>query len=53
MTNNNTKNNGSKNNNYNNEQQSTNIKKPLPSGTITTIRSSMFELGSTNNLKNN
>lgn len=32
----------------NNTQQSNNsVKRPLPSGTVTTIRSSIFELGST------
>ena len=35
----------------NNNQQSNTIKRPLPSGTVTTIRSSMFELGSTKKKK--
>ena len=33
-------------------QQETKVKKPLPSGTVTTIRSSIFELGSTDKTKN-
>ena len=34
-----------------NKKQNNVIKKPLPSGTVTTIRSAMFELGSTNKTK--
>lgn len=31
----------------NNQQATNTVKRPLPSGTVTTIRSSIFELGST------
>ncbi len=40
-----------KNQTNNNTQGTNNSKKPLPSGTITTTRSSIFELGSKNETK--
>lgn len=42
-----------KNNTINKTQQSTNVKKSLPSGTVTTTRSSMFELSSKDGTKKN
>lgn len=42
-----------KNNKANKAKKQTNIKKSLPSGTVTTTRSSIFELGNSNKFKRN